>query len=382
MLRGTGIGDDVRYELEQARVGLQQSGAQTQLTATNVLVEALNDYFDLIAAWRNVAIQEDALKQAEAQSESNQRLVAHGAAAPVDVAESDAQVYTFQNNVFSALQNVERLQNRLKRAILSNPADPAWSANIVPTSLPSWEANLTETSLDDLLNSAIAHRPEVEELRDQRQLANLQTQYAKNQTLPQVDLNLGLTELGFAGNPTNVPNPFGGAQFPPVPSYEIGKMGQAWTNAFAGRFPEYTLGATIALPLRNRAAEGNLHAAREQEQSLDVQSTALVQRLQTEVRDAIQSYRSARARLIAATAERQAAERVLQGEQRKFANGQSTTFLVLQRQVNVANARGNELQAQTDLQEALVELDRVGGTLLSRYHVDAAGLTESRKKSF
>jgi outer membrane protein TolC len=84
----------------------------------------------------------------------------------------------------------------------------------------------------------------------------------------------------------------------------------------------------------------------------------------------LEGYRSARARLAAAGAQRQAAERVLEGEQRKFANGRSTTFLVLQRQVNLAVARGSELQAQTDLQEALVELERVKGTVLRRYGVD------------
>jgi outer membrane protein TolC len=94
--------------------------------------------------------------------------------------------------------------------------------------------------------------------------------------------------------------------------------------------------------------------------------------MQVEARNALQSYRSARARLIAASAERAAAERVLQGEERKFTNGQSTTFLVLQRQVGLATARGNELQAQTDLQEALVEIDRVGGTIFARYNVDVS----------
>jgi hypothetical protein len=52
-------------------------------------------------------------------------------------------------------------------------------------------------------------------------------------------------------------------------------------------------------------------------------------------------------------------------ELRKFHNGASTTFLVLQRQVELAQARGSELRAQTQLNESVVELQRVEGTILS-----------------
>ena len=65
---------------------------------------------------------------------------------------------------------------------------------------------------------------------------------------------------------------------------------------------------------------------------------------------------------------------MLLAEQRRFNVGSSTTFLVLQRQLDVANNRGRELQAQTDLNNAVVELNRVGGTVFSTYHIDASAL--------
>ena len=47
-----------------------------------------------------------------------------GATAPVDVVQSNTQVDVFQDNVFSALENVSRLQNALKQQMLANPARP------------------------------------------------------------------------------------------------------------------------------------------------------------------------------------------------------------------------------------------------------------------
>ncbi len=52
-------------------------------------------------------------------------------------------------------------------------------------------------------------------------------------------------------------------------------------------------------------------------------------------------------------------------EQRKYKSGASTTFLVLQRQVELLQNRGRELQAQTDLNRAVVEIQRVEGTILT-----------------
>jgi len=68
--------------------------------------------------------------------------------------------------------------------------------------------------------------------------------------------------------------------------------------------------------------------------------------------NAIQGLREAQYRVIAARAARVAAQRVLLGEQRRFAAGTSTTFLVLQRQLDVANEEGRELTAQTDLDKS------------------------------
>jgi HAE1 family hydrophobic/amphiphilic exporter-1 len=89
------------------------------------------------------------------------------------------------------------------------------------------------------------------------------------------------------------------------------------------------------------------------------------QRIGAEARDALQTYQSALSRLYAASQSRHAAEAAYASEVRRFHSGASTTFLVLQRQVQLAQARGRELLAQTDLNKAVVELQRVEGTILT-----------------
>ena len=399
LLRGTY--SDARRQLDLARINADSSTDSTLLTTSNTLANVSNAYWDLVSAWRNVAIQEESLRQAKAQQESNARLVHQGAAAPVEVVESDTQVNIYQDNVFSALETVSRLQNQLKNLILNNPTDPIWMANIVPTT-PATELP-AEPSLANVVLAALKNRPEVGQLTDERRVADVNESYAKNQTKPQVDLNLGYTTNGFAGQPLSLlQNPvfgvFGpvftsvnqliayadshGAKIPPLivavppaPAHFTGGFGTAMDNLLANRLPEAAVSVTIGFPIANRTARANLAIARQQQQSLAVQQAALIQRIVFEARNAVQSLQAARSRLIASSAARTAAERVYASELRKFRAGTSTTFLVLQRQTELGNQRARELLAQTDLDKAVVELQRVSGTILANngVNVDVVG---------
>jgi HAE1 family hydrophobic/amphiphilic exporter-1 len=154
------------------------------------------------------------------------------------------------------------------------------------------------------------------------------------------------------------------------PGYISGGFGTSLNNLFNNDFPTYSAQLTIGLPLQNRAARGNYNAAVEQTRSLEAQQIGLIQRLKMESANAVQMLRSAQSRLIAAQTARQSAEEVYASELRKYRAGTSTTFLVLQRVINLANDRGRELQAQTDVNKALVNIQLVEGKLLSGYKID------------
>jgi HAE1 family hydrophobic/amphiphilic exporter-1 len=97
---------------------------------------------------------------------------------------------------------------------------------------------------------------------------------------------------------------------------------------------------------------------------IETQRQQLEQVIQVDVRNALQAVRSAEARLRAAAVTREADEQQYQSEQRKLDAGQSTVFLVLERQTALTTARGNELRAQTDLNKAIADLQRATGNAL------------------
>ena len=158
--------------------------------------------------------------------------------------------------------------------------------------------------------------------------------------------------------------------FGSTPAYQSGTLGQSWNNLFDFRFPTYNVSLTLSFPIGNRTAKADYSIAQEQAKQVAVQELALLERLRSESVNAIQTLREAQYRLAAATAARVAAQRVLLSEQRRFTAGTSTTFLVLQRQLDVANNEGRELQAQTDLNKAVVQLDAVAGTNFADDNID------------
>lgn len=399
LLKGAGDGSPIRRQLTIAKANAELQSAQLLTQASSTVTTIENTYWDLVAAWRNVGIQEEGLKNASAQAASNGRLATNGAAAPVDVVESYTQINVFQDNVFSALQRVQALQTQLKSLILANPADPLWTANLVPTSavlqLPK------EPKLDDLIVTALKNRPELTQLRAQRLVANANLAYAKNQKLPQLDLGVGVTANGFAGVPANLAGtPFfqtlgseisalntligtynntalPANQIPTIvpnfgatPAFQNGRLGTSYQNLIGFRYPTYNVSLTLAFPIGNRTAKAQYAIVEEQAKQIAVQELGLLQRVRAESVNAIQTLRETQYRLAAAGAAHVAASRVLLAEQRRFTAGTSTTFLVLQRQLDLANTEGRELQAQTDLNKAVAQLDAVAGTNFAAYNID------------
>jgi HAE1 family hydrophobic/amphiphilic exporter-1 len=143
-----------------------------------------------------------------------------------------------------------------------------------------------------------------------------------------------------------------------------GGYAQSLLNLTANRFTNFRVGVQVNLPLRNRTAEAQLGRALVEKERIATQREQLEQLIQVDVRNSLQLVRTAGSRLRAAATARDASEQQYASEQRKFEAGQSTFFLVLERQTALATARGNELRAQTELNKAVAELQRATGNAL------------------
>ncbi|MDT7813738.1 MAG: hypothetical protein QOJ42_3654, partial [Acidobacteriaceae bacterium] len=98
--------DNNRRQIEIAKKNLSLTDAQFRQRAIDVISQVQQTYWDLVFSLRNLQVQIDAVKQARLQVESNQRLVAQGVLAPIDIVAAGTQVTTFEQNVYSAQEAV------------------------------------------------------------------------------------------------------------------------------------------------------------------------------------------------------------------------------------------------------------------------------------
>ncbi len=388
LLRGRRF-DNNRRQIEIAKKNLSLSDAQFRQRAIETIALVEQAYWDLAYALRNLQVQIDAVKQARLQLESNQRLVARGALAPIDIIAANSQITTFEQSVYTAQEDVTRAENTLKTLMLPDRTSPEWTRPITPISEVSLEA--PRIGLEVATSEALKNRPEISQLQSSAEINKIDERYFRDLTKPQVDLIGTYIAQGLAGTATprtsvgttsalndrvNLLSTIAGLDpLPPttttstVPSNLVGGYFSSLGNLAAQDYPTYQIGVQITLPWGNRVAKANLGRTLVQADRIENQKAQQEQIIEAEVRNSLQALRSAEARLASALATRQSAELLYDSEQRQFRSGATTFYLVLQRQTELITARGRELQAQTDLNKSISEFQRATGTTLTANNV-------------
>ena len=379
-----------RRQIEVAKKNLSLTDAQFRQRAIEVITSVQRTYWDLVFALRNLQIQRDSLTDARAQLEHNRRLVTEGSLAPIDVVAAETQVANFEQAEFAALEDVTRTENNLKNLIAENQQAPLWNVSVVPTD--NVDLSAPQISLPDAMQAAKENRPELKQSDLAREINQLDQKLYRDLTKPEIDLVGSYGAVGNAGTLTTTVSPFtlstnnlsarvnqlsalaGLPPLPPAPASAIpqnliGGYGQSLSNLASNQFNNFRVGVSLSLPLRNRTAEGQLAHSLIEGKRIATQREQLEQLIQLDVRNTLQTLATAQARLRSAAVARHNAEQQYESEKRKLDAGQSTVFLVLERQTALSVARGNELRAQTDLNKAIAELQHATGNSLAANNV-------------
>jgi outer membrane protein TolC len=391
VLRGREF-DQNRRLIEIGKRNLSLTDAQFRQRAVETITAVQRAYWDLVYALRNLQIQREAVRDARQQLEHNKRLVSEGLLAPIDVVAAEAQVSGFEQSVYSALDDVGRAENNLKNLVAENRESSIWKVALVPTE--SVDLAPPQVALDDAMQYALKSRPELQSSDVAREINEIEQRFAREQTRPQVDLVASYGVVGLAGatnttgtNPLAASNldirnrinelsaraglnPLPAPTVQGVPQVLVGGEGQSLANLAANRYTNFRVGVVVNLPFRNTTAKAQLGRTLVDAERIRTQREQLEQLIQVDVRNALQLVRTAESRLRAAASARSASEQQYASEQRKLDAGQSTVFLVLERQTQLATARGNELRAQTELNKAVADLQRATGNALEQNQVE------------
>lgn len=353
LLRDFGIDINRRFiTIARNTLGINHETFRTALMDTAVAVEQA--YLNLIYARRAVEVVKESLFLARDQARITQIRIDVGASAPLDILQPRVTIATTEEQLITSVASVRAAEDQL-RALL-NLAPEEWDRPIIPTD-PVDYLPMT-INLADAVRRAYELRPELRQDQLATDTRRVQYLYARNQTLPQLDFELRYGLSGVAGTETTRDPVTGAVTVDRVP------FGRGLRNIAEFEFPNWTVGFNVGYNITNIGARAEARRA-----ELDFRQSRLTQEqtrqtIAVDVRQAARDVDTASRTIVASRAARDAAERNVEAERRRYENGMTTNFQVLEVQQQLSDARVRELQALVGYRQAVARYHRAVGDSL------------------
>ncbi len=318
--------DKRRAELEKSRYAIRAKKAELAETWLRIARDATVAYWSWVAAGQRLRVAEDLRAIASERATRIRAQAASGALPRIARVDTDRVLLARDSAVIKAQASFVKAQNKLSLYLRSTDTLEPRQAQLaeVPSALqasaPSWGA-----SPDAWIDQALRSRPELRTIEAERKQALVEAKLARNQVLPKLgvsafaarDLGPGKESLG----PTDV-----------------------------------GLGVSLTLPVFQRQGRGNQRRAKAKLRALEAKQRGLRDRIAAELREASQRAELARQRLDVAQQRLEATERLADAERTRLEEGDSDILVVNLRELDVAKAAKDAIDAAFELNEASAQI--------------------------
>ncbi len=300
-------------------------------------------YWDLVYALRNLEVKKEARTLSAELNRITKIKIDVGSLAPIDIVQTEVGIATAEQEIIIAEGLIGDAQDRLKR--LLNFDRTKWNVAIVPAD--ELRAEQPAVDVEDGLKRALVDRPEILSTRYDVDSNRIRYEFWRNQTRPQLDL---VGSYGYAGlgGTTTIRDDMGN-----VVSRTNGDVWDSLRQITDRDFKNWSVGLNFSYPILNRRARGQRGAALYTWEASKATLSTVEQNVLLEVRSAARDIETARRSTVAAQKARELAERNLDAERKKFENGMTTSFQVLQITNDLSAARTSELQSLAVYRKAL-----------------------------
>ena len=340
---------------------------EQQLIATVTAI--VNLYWDLVSFQEDLRVKRQALELAKKLYEDNKKQVEIGTLAKIEVTRAEAEVASREQDLTISETNVLQQETVLKNALTRNGTanTTVLAAHIVPTDSLRLADNDPIPPLQDLMDVALLHRPELKQTRINIETNEIGLAGSRSQLLPTLDLVAAFTNNGLAGDPNYLR--VGQPNFVPPSSALIGGFGNVLSQIFRRNYPDYSVGFQFNIPLRNRAAQADYTRDSLTLRQAELRERQQMNQVRVDVQNAQIGLVQSRSRFIAAQKTRLLQEQALDAEQKKYQLGASTIYFVIQAQRDLATAQGAEVTATANYMHAKVQLELVTGQTLPAHNI-------------
>jgi len=386
LLQGFGFLPNTRF-IRIAKNNQEISDVAFRLQVITTVDQIENMYWDLVFAYENVRVQQEALTYGKKAFEDSKRQAQVGTVPPIQVVSAQSTVSTDQQNLIVAQNNLELQQLLMKNALSRSIEDPSLAeADVIPTSgmqLPQEEPVIP---IQDLINDALQHRAELVESRIDLSSRDLNNKAVRNALLPTLDAFAYYGGSGVGGdiNPlvpscsTSPASKYCYTQSTLPPPFQTSNSvgyGGTLNQLVNSSAPDKGVGLTLTIPLRNRLAQSNQVRSELEYRQAQVRLHQLENQVRIEVRNAQFDVKQNRVSVQAAQDAVNFARQTLDADQQKLKVGLTTQTAILQDASILTTAESNLVSAKAAYEKSRIELDRSTGLLLDHANIAVAEAT-------
>jgi outer membrane protein len=389
LLQGFGALPNLRF-IRIAKNNREITDVAFRLQTITTVDQIENMYWDLVYAYENVRVQQEALTYAQKALGDSKQQAKVGTAPPIQVVSAQSTVATDQQNLILAQNNLQLQELLMKNAVSRNIDDPTFAeAEVIPTSAMQVRQQEPVVPTQDLINEALDHRAELVESRIDLNSRDLNARAVRNALLPTLDAFAYYGGSGIGGNVNSaLPNcavqPAAKYCFttptlpPPFQTTNSVSYGNALSQLVNSTAPDKGIGLSLSIPLRNREAQADQVRAVLEYRQAQVRLHQLENQVRIEVRNAQFDVKQNRVAVEAAQSAVDLARQTLDADQQKLKVGLSTTTAILQDASVLTTSESNLVSAKAAYEKSLIELDRATGLLLDHSGISIADATRGQ----
>ena len=362
LLQGFGLATNERY-IHIAKQNLRITDLAFKLQTIATISQVENIYWDLVNAYQDSQIKERSLAYANETLSDDQKQLQYQNVAAMQVLKDQAAVASAEGDLTVSKATLRLNELLIKNALTKTISDPALAdMPVVPLDLKG-PADPNETEqIDQLIAEAEKNRPDVAEEQIAMQIAQNNLRTIKNELLPQLSLYGQYIGAGYAGQ-LNPACALGAAECATtLPKDFLGAL----ENTFNYSSPEYQVGFSLIITLRNRVAKADQFRAvldyRQKELSYEQQKKNIL----LDVRNSQYSLQQRQAQVIATQKARDLAQKTFDIAKKEQELGAMSAYDTLTAEGALAVAESALVVAQTAYEKAKVYIDQATGSTLDR----------------
>ena len=361
ILAGFGVSTNERFiRIAKRNSQITDLAFKAQVIATVTQVE--NIYWDLVNAYQGEQISERSLGFANKNLSDDQKQLELEAIPAMQVMTDQSAVATAEGNLTVARASL-RLNELLMKNALTKVDDPTIDEMpVIPLDLQGDADPDSDKPIDDLISEAEKKRPEVAIYQMQADVQKQALKDINSELLPTLNMYGLYAGAGTAGpvNPlcnsstqdcsTNLPTGFPGM----------------FANTFNYSSPEYRVGVTLSINLRNRQAKADQFRAVLQYRQSQISSEQQQKGIRFDVCNSKFALEQAQAHVDAAQKARDLAQKTFDITKQEQLLGAKSGLDTLNAESALAQAELALDAAKTSFEKAKVDIDRATGETLER----------------